>query len=145
MEKKFQRERLNVGIWFHQSHWQGNNTGFLDDLIKEVERQGANALPVFFSGAKDESLGVKGLEWVIDNYFVKDGKPTVDVVVSVMSFSLTTALTTPDAVGPLKRLNVPVIKAITTCNTFQEWRDTKQGLSVMDVPANIAMPSSTAH
>lgn len=140
VEKKFQRERLNVGIWFHQSHWQGNNTGFLDDLIKEVERQGANALPVFFSGAKDESLGVKGLEWVIDNYFVKDGKPTVDVVVSVMSFSLTTALTTPDAVGPLKRLNVPVIKAITTCNTFQEWRDTKQGLSVMDVPANIAMP-----
>jgi cobaltochelatase CobN len=139
-EKKLQLDRLTVGVWFHQSHWQGGNTSFIDSLIKEIERQGANVLPVFFSGAKDATLGMNGLEWVIEHYFMKEGKPTVDVVVSVLSFSLTTSLSGADSAAALNKLGVPIIKAITTCNTFEEWRDTLQGLSSLDVPANIAMP-----
>ena len=90
--KRFQPDKLTVGIWFHHSFWQGENLSFMDSLIEEVERQGANVLPVFFSGAKDEALGIRGLEWVIDNYFLKDEQPIVDVVVSAISFSLSTSL-----------------------------------------------------
>jgi cobaltochelatase CobN len=140
MKKKIQPRKLTVGIWFHQSHWQGGNTSFVDSLAREVESQGGNALPVFFSGSKDASLGINGLDWVIDNYFMKDGKPTVDVVVSALSFSFTSSLSGADASAALKRLNVPIIKAITSCSTFEEWRDTMQGLSILDIPANIAMP-----
>jgi cobaltochelatase CobN len=139
-QKKIKPEQLTVGVWFHQSHWQGANTSFIDSLIKEIERHGANVLPVFFSGSKNQALGINGLDWIIDNYFMSDGKPAVDVVISALSFSLTASLSGADASAALKKLGVPIIKAITTCNTFEEWRDTMQGLNVLDIPANIAMP-----
>jgi len=90
---------------------------------------------------KDATLGMRGLEWVIENYLMKDGEPLVDVVISALSFSLSTSLSgseTPDAF--LKKLKVPVIKAILTCNTFEEWRDTLQGLNIIELPSSIAMP-----
>jgi cobaltochelatase CobN len=139
-EKKIQPNQPTVGIWFHQGHWQGANTGFIDCIIRELELQGANVLPVFFSGSKNEALGINGLEWVIDHYFHSDGKPTVDVVISAMSFSFTSCLSGADPSEALKKLNVTIIKAITTCNTYQEWRNTMQGLNILDIPANIAMP-----
>jgi len=140
LDKKIVTNRVTVGLWFHQSQWQGGNTSFVDATIREIEAQGANVLPVFFGGSKNPKLGMNGLDWVIDNYFLKDGKPLVDVVFSLFSFSLSTCLSGVDATGTLKRLGVPIIKAITTSNTYEEWRDTLQGLSIMDIPANVAMP-----
>ncbi|MDR0318789.1 MAG: cobaltochelatase subunit CobN, partial [Nitrososphaerota archaeon] len=128
LEKRVDSNRLTVGLWFHQTHWQGGDTDFINDVINEIEAQGVNVLPVFFSGSKNPKLGMNGLDWVIDNYFLKDGKPIVDVIVSIFSFSFSTCLSGVDATNTLKRLGVPIIKAITTCNTFEEWRDTMQGL-----------------
>jgi cobaltochelatase CobN len=140
-EKKIDVNRLTVGLWFHQSQWQGGNTNFIDAIIHEVEAQGANVLPVFFGGSRNEKLGMNGLDWVIDNYFLKkDGSPLVDVVISLFSFSLSTCLSGADATAVLKKLGVPIIKAIATCNTFEEWRDSIQGLNIMDIPSSVAMP-----
>ncbi|MCW4046884.1 MAG: cobaltochelatase subunit CobN [Candidatus Bathyarchaeota archaeon] len=138
--KKIVLGRSTVGIWFHHTQWQGENTSFVDSLIEEIERQGANVIPVFVSGNKNEALGIKGLEWIIENYFMRDGKPIVDVVISALSFSLSTSVSDSNTTAVLKKLNVPVIKAILTCNTYEEWRDTMQGLSIIDIPSAIAMP-----
>jgi len=140
LAKKLVAGRPTVGIWFHHTQWQGENTSFVNSLIEETERQGANVIPVFFSGTKNDTLGIKGLEWVIDNYFMKDGKPLVDVVISALSFSLATSLSGFNPITVLKKLNVPIIKAILTCNTYEEWRDTMQGLSIIDLPSSVAMP-----
>jgi cobaltochelatase CobN len=140
MEKKMVASKVNVGIWFHHNFWQGENTSFVESLIREIESQGGNVLPVFFSGAKDANLGIRGLEWVIENYFMKDGKPLVDVVISALSFSISTSLSSSETSAVLKKLNVPVIKAILTCNTFEEWQGTLQGLSFVEIPSNVAMP-----
>jgi cobaltochelatase CobN len=137
MEKRVVPNKPTVGLWFHQSHWLGGNTSFVDSLIKEIEHQGANVIPVFFSGTKDANLGIKGLEWVVKNYYMKGDKPLVDVVISALSFSLSGS-SAPDVV--LKKLKVPIIKAILTCNSYEEWRDSAQGLSTMDLPSSIAMP-----
>lgn len=141
MKERVDPDRLTVGLWFHQNHWQGGTTNYVDSLIREIENQGANVLPVFFSGMRDPTLGMNGLEWVIDNYYMKDGEPIIDVVISALSFSLSTALSppeTPDTV--LKKLGVPVLKAILTCNTYAEWRDTLQGLHTIEIPSSIVMP-----
>ncbi len=140
MEKKVDAKQVTVGLWFHQSHLQGGNTSFVDSTIREIEAQGANVLPVFFSGSKNQKIGTNGLDWVIDNYFTKDGKPIADVIISLFSFSFATCLSGAEASGVLKKLDVPIIKAILTCNTAQEWRDSIQGLSIMDIPANVVMP-----
>ena len=138
--KKIVPGRPTVGVWFHQTHWQGENTAFVDSLIEKIEQQGANILPVFFSGNKNKALGINGLEWVIENYFMKDGKPTIDAVISALSFSLSTSLSGSTPIAALKKLGVPIIKAILTCNTYEEWRDTMQGLSIIELPSSIAMP-----
>ncbi len=138
---KMQPNRLTVGVWFHQSHWQGANTSFIDSIIQQVEEKGANVLPVFFSGTRDPNLGIHGLDWVVDNYFMEDGKPSVDVVVSVLSFTLSSSTSGSGASEVvLKKLGVPVLKAILTCNTAEEWAASMQGISPIDIPSNISMP-----
>jgi len=71
---------------------------------------------------------------------MEEGKPTVDAVISVLSFSLSTSLSGASPIAVLKKLNIPIIKAILTCNTYEEWRNTEQGLSIMDIPASVVMP-----
>jgi cobaltochelatase CobN len=149
LEKKYIAGRLTVGLWFYQSFWQARNTLFVDRLIQEIEKQGANVIPVFLYSVKDVELGTKGTEWVVDNYFMKDGKPVVDVLISSLMFSSSTKVfQSPEGSeaipqeneGFLKGLGVPVIKAILTYSTIEEWQDTLQGLNPMDVTMSIAMP-----
>jgi len=138
---KMKPDRLTVGVWFHQSHWQGANTSFIDSIIRQVEEKGANVLPVFFSGTRDPTLGIQGLEWVVDNFFMEAGKPSVDVVISVLSFTLSSSTSGSDASEVvLKKLGVPVLKAILTCHTAEEWAASMQGISTIDIPSNISMP-----
>ncbi len=149
LEKKHIAGRLTVGLWFYQSFWQARNTVFVDRLIEEIEKQGANVIPVFLYSVKDIDLGTKGAEWVVKNYFMKDGEPLIDVLISPLMFSLSMRVSqSPEGSevipqeneGFLNRLGVPVIKAILTYNTLEEWRDTLQGLNPMDVTMSIAMP-----
>lgn len=143
LSEKYKEGRPTVGIWFHQTHWQGGDTEFIDSLIREIEGRGANVIPVFFTsmiGSLPEK-GDGGFRQIIEDYFVRDGKPIVDVVISLMMFTLsmyTEQEMTADKL--LKALNVPVIKAITTWNTFEEWKSSMQGLSPIEIPSNVAMP-----
>jgi cobaltochelatase CobN len=73
---------------------------------------------------------------VLENYFIKDGKPLVDVVISTLSFSWSSS---DDSKG-LKNLGVPVVKALLTFNTFEEWRDSQMGLSIVDLSMHVALP-----
>jgi len=140
-QKMLPAGKVTVGLWFNQNHLQGGNIGFVDSLIREIERQGANVIPLFFRGLKDDALNTKGLEWLIENYYIKDGKSRVDVVINALSFSLPLTLTTSDASSILlKKLNVPVLKAILTCNTLHEWHSSLQGLNPVDICRCIALP-----
>jgi cobaltochelatase CobN len=140
-QKKLVVGKATVALWFNQNHLQGGNTCFVDCLIREIERQGANVLPLFFRGVKDDTLGTKGLEWLAENYCLKDGKPTVDVVINALSFSLPLNNTSAEAsCNFLKRLGVPVLKAVLTCNTLAEWQSSLQGLNPVDICRCIALP-----
>ncbi|HDQ06249.1 MAG TPA: cobalamin biosynthesis protein CobN, partial [Candidatus Bathyarchaeota archaeon] len=76
ISKKIVPDRPTVGIWFHQTQWQSQDIRYINSLIKEIEHQGANSLPVFFGGTMTESTEKKGLECIIENYFMEEGKPT---------------------------------------------------------------------
>ena len=84
---RYDKNKPTVGLWIYQSFWQSENLNFVDRLIEEIERQDANVLPVFLYSLKDAELGTKGMDWVIENYFMMDGKPLVDVVISPLMFS----------------------------------------------------------
>ncbi len=105
--------RPTVGILFYRAHYLAGNTAFVDALVREVEAQGANALPVFAYSLKDMDEEEKAESSVIESceccdggpsesprsassrlpvalrYFVDDsGQPAVDALLTTMSFAL---------------------------------------------------------
>ncbi len=151
LQSKCVAGRPTVGLWFYQSLWQAGNTVFIDRLIEEIEGQGANVIPVFLHAAKDVERGTNGAEWVVENLFMKDGRPIIDVLISTLMFSLSIKPWEGSDTGEgqevarseewfIKRLNVPVLKAIVTYNTLAEWNESLQGCSPMDISMGIAMP-----
>ena len=151
LQSKCVAGRPTVGLWFYQSLWQAGNTVFIDRLIEEIEGQGANVIPVFLHAAKDVERGTKGAEWVVENLFMKDGRPIIDVLISTLMFSLSIKPWEGSDIKEgqevarseewfIKRLNVPVLKAIVTYNTLAEWNESLQGCSPMDISMGIAMP-----
>lgn len=142
LEKKYKPEKLTVGLLFHQSHWQSGDTLFVDTLIREIEGQGANVIPIFLTGVKDPNFERGGLEWIIENYLKRNGEVIVDAVINLLMFSLSMYTWQNEGADVVfkEKLNVPVIKAILTWNTREEWRVSTQGLSPIDLPANVVMP-----
>src|SRR5262249_53511462 len=41
--------RPAVGLLFYRSHWMSGNLAFIDALVREIERRGGDALPIFTS------------------------------------------------------------------------------------------------
>ena len=151
LQKKYVPGKPTVGLWFYQSLWQAGNTVFVDRLIEQIEQKGANVIPVFLHSLKDVERGTKGAEWVVDNFFIRDGKSIIDVLISTLMFSLSIrpwegegAAASEDIARSeewfLKKLNVPVLKAVVTYNTPGEWKESMQGLSPLDISMGIAMP-----
>ncbi len=130
IEKKYQPGKPTIGIWFSSTQLRGEDAVFVDSLIEAIESLGGNAIAVSFG---------RNVDSVIADYFMKDGKPIVDAVVSTLYFSLS-ASSSANAPDALKKLGVPVIKALLTTNSYEEWRDTMQGLSIIDIPAGVVMP-----
>ena len=137
--------RLTVGLWFYHSMWTNKNLLHIDALIREIEHQGANALTVFLRTSKDTDLGSRGAEWVVENYFMRDGQPIIDVLISPLMSSISTAIQASEAVAvenikALEKLGVPVIQGIVSTSTLENWQNSLQGLNSMDVSISVAMP-----
>lgn len=135
--------RPTLGICFYHSFWQSDNTGFVDALVREIEAQGAKVIPVFLNTYTDTDLGARGVGWAIENFFMKDGEPIIDALISLLAFSLTLRPGSPDETltgAALRKLNVPLLKAFTTYRTREEWQESDQGLSSMEITSSVAMP-----
>ncbi|MFZ2472896.1 MAG: cobaltochelatase subunit CobN, partial [Methanothrix sp.] len=168
LDQRFLPGKLTVGLWFNISMWQAEDLETIDSIISEIEANGANAIPVFLHTRKDEQLGSGGWEKAAKDYFMKDGRPIIDVLISTLMFSLTVgsaAATSPqerdgnaitkDGAAEdranksrsekegsiLHELGVPVLKAMLNYyGTKEEWAASFQGLKPMDVTINVAQP-----
>jgi len=145
LTKKYVSQRPTVGLWFYRSWWVNGNTRTIDVLIREIEKQGANVIPVFLQTLKDVSLENKGAIEVAESYFIRNGKPIIDVLVNLIMFSL--SMFVPPSKEKmeknksiLEKLGVPGLQGIMTTNTLEKWQNTIQGLNPVDVSISIAMP-----
>ncbi|MGQ9744777.1 MAG: cobaltochelatase subunit CobN [Dissulfurimicrobium sp.] len=138
LRQKIDSKKLTVGLWFYQSHWLNDNLAYIDAIIREIERQGANVISVFHLRYKDAERGNKGADYIVERFFMDNGKPRIDCLISPMMFSLT--LAAPEYKNLLARLNVPFIQAIATLNSYVEWKEGIQGISTMDVTFSAAQP-----
>ncbi len=141
--EKYLKERVDpgkvtVGLWFYQTYWVNNNLAAIDAIIREIERQGANVIPVFHFRYKDALRGNRGADYIVEHFFMENGRPRINVLINPLMFSLT--LVAPECKELLSRLDVPFIQAVCTMNPHAVWKESPQGLTAMDVTYCAAQP-----
>ena len=141
-------DRPTVGVLFYRAHWMSGNLAFIDSLIGQIERRGANALPVFTSSLKATTKpSVAGLDrWPAAFELLHDqGRRVVDALIMTMSFNM--GEINPDGptragwgVETLAILDLPVVQAITCSTTRWQWEASSRGLNPLDTAMQVALP-----
>ena len=125
-----------VGILFYRTAWTDRDLGVVDAIISSLERHGITPIPVFVQGFGSKDRGIEGNDEAIQRYFMIDGKPIVDAVISLLSFSL---IKNWDSTI-LQRLNVPVFQGVIDYyKTENEWLSSK-GLDPIGTMMSVMMP-----
>lgn len=138
-EKAFmQAERPTVGLLFYRDEWIWDDLHYQKAFIEEAERQGLNVIAVFTNGLPDPKLGMPTIREVFEKYFMKDGKPVVDVIVNVMKFSFTTSGSI--SIEALEEMGVPVLEAYSLIAPETEWRASPEGMNAMEISISVTMP-----
>ena len=138
LAQKVDPSKPTVGLWFNQTYWINNNLSAFDAVIREIERQGANVIPVFHLRFKDQLRGNQGADYIVEKFFKKDGRTRIDVLINMMMFSLNLAAPeyeTP-AAGPGRSLH----PGHTGHDAPQGVAGKLQGLSSMEVSISAAQP-----
>ncbi len=120
-----------VAVMFHQAQWLRGTTAHIDVLVREIERRGAQTIPVFFTSGENSKLGSTGLRGVVRKYLMKGGRPRIQAVVMCMGFSQAAMAGGPGSVFGM--LGVPVLQAPAVYRSPRDWEDDAAGLSPQEV------------
>lgn len=139
LETKYCPEKPTIGLLFSRHEWVQNNLKKVDFLIREIEEQGANVIPVFSYSSRDLDLGSWGICRTVREYFFQGEKRLIDVLLTSTAFPLTASQGLEDKEF-LSKLGVPVLQGITSFSSREEWQENIAGLSATDVAVSIALP-----
>jgi magnesium chelatase subunit H len=125
-----------VGVLLMRSYVLAGNAAHYDGVITELEAQGLAVVPAFAAGLDARPA--------IARYFTKDGRATVDAVVSLTGFSLVGGPAYNDARAAesvLADLDVPYIAAHPVeFQSLAQWRDDARGLTPVEATMMVAIP-----
>src|SRR5690606_40198857 len=116
-----------VGVGFYKANYYSGDTEALDAVIAEIERQGAEAVPVFgYPGS------VTFEELLIDDA----GDARVDVALAFLF-----RFADFESALALEKLDVPVMNLVTLYGRNErEWRESETGLSMFEGTFQVAVP-----
>ena len=125
-----------VGVLLMRAYVLSSNSGHYDGAIAALEAQGLRVIPAFASGLDQRPA--------IEQFFLRDGVPTVDAVVSLTGFSLVGGPAYNDAraaEATLARLDVPYISAHPLeFQTLAQWGADARGLLPVEATMMVAIP-----
>jgi magnesium chelatase subunit H len=129
-------KRGTVGLLVMRSYLLAGNTAHYDGVITALEARGLRVLPAFASGLDNRPA--------IEAYFMKDGRPTIDAMVSLTGFSLVGGPAYNDARAAedlLARLDVPYLAANPVeFQTLDQWGGSARGLLPVEATMMVALP-----
>ncbi|MBQ7516482.1 MAG: cobaltochelatase subunit CobN [Schwartzia sp.] len=133
-----QPDRPTVGLLFYRDEWIWDDLAGPAAFIRELDRQGCNAVAVFTNQLPDEKLGMPSFRKVFADFFTRDGQTVIDVLVSTMKFSQVGngSLT----VDELRTLGVPILTAYTLLTTAEDWQKNPEGLNAIETSIAAALP-----
>jgi len=128
--------RPRVGVLIMRSYVMSEDTAHYDGAIAALEARGLDVIPAFASGLDArEATG---------RYFMEDGRPTIDALVSLTGFSLVGGPAFNDcdaAVETLKALDVPYICGQgLEFQTLSDWGRGPNGLTPVETTMMVALP-----
>ncbi len=136
LPKAKSRRQGTVGLLIMRSYVLAGNTSHYDAMIGALEARGLRVITAFASGL-DARPAVRG-------FFMKDGKPLVDAVLSLTGFSLVGGPAYNDAQAAeqiLSELDVPYLAAQPVeFQSLKQWEDSEQGLMPLEATMMVAIP-----
>ncbi|RFB73288.1 MULTISPECIES: cobaltochelatase subunit CobN [unclassified Herbaspirillum] len=137
------RRKPAVGIIFYRAHWMSGNTRFVDALVTSLEQRGMDVLPIFTASLRT-SAADSDLPAAL-SYFAGEKGAHVDVLINTTSFAMgeiTPGGPTPAgwSVSVLEKLNVPVLQAMTSGMTQDQWEISTRGMNPLDAAMNVVLP-----
>jgi magnesium chelatase subunit H len=125
-----------VGVLVLRSYILAGDTGHYDGVIRALEAKGLKVIPAFASGLDARPA--------IDAFFMKDGRATIDAMISLTGFSLVGGPAYNDsnaAQDVLALLDRPYIAAHPLeFQTLQQWGQSSQGLLPVEATMMVAIP-----
>ncbi|PLS80198.1 MAG: cobaltochelatase subunit CobN [Chloroflexi bacterium] len=129
-----------VGVLFYRAHLLSGNTDFVDAICAELAAQGMRAHPVYTQSLKEGDDG--GLPIALQLLTQPD---PVDAIICTLSFAL--GGVNPEGptlsgweVAMLQRLDVPILQAIPSSSSRDQWQRAGRGLGPLDTAMNVAIP-----
>ncbi|MBC2668524.1 magnesium chelatase subunit H [Novosphingobium piscinae] len=125
-----------VGLLLLRSYLISKDAGHYDGVIAAFEAAGLRVIPAFANGLDSRPA--------IEAFFLRDGKPTVDLVVSLTGFSLVGGPAYNDARAAeaiLARLDVPYVSAhALEFQSIEQWGAERQGLLPIENTIMVSIP-----
>jgi magnesium chelatase subunit H len=129
-------KRGTVGVLGLRSYMLAGNAAHYDGVIAALEARGLAVVPAFSSGLDSRPA--------IETFFMKDGRPAIDALVSLTGFSLVGGPAYNDAGAAeavLARLDVPYIAAHPAeLQTLEAWGSSDRGLLPVESTIMVAIP-----
>ncbi len=128
--------RGRVGVLVLRAYLLAGNSAHYDGVISALEAQGLDVVPAFASGLDARAA--------CEAYFLRNGRPIVDAVVSLTGFSLVGGPAYNDARAAeemLAKLDVPYIAALPVeFQSLEEWGGSARGLLPVESTIMVAIP-----
>jgi magnesium chelatase subunit H len=125
-----------VGLLIMRSYVLAGNAAHYDGVIAAMEARGLRVIPAFASGLDNRPA--------VEGYFIKNGVPVVDAVVSLTGFSLVGGPAYNDSHAAeelLARLDVPYVAAHPLeFQTMRQWQADPRGLLPVEATMMVAIP-----
>ncbi len=125
-----------VGLLILRSYVLANNARHYDGVIEALEARGLTVIPAFASGLDARPA--------IEQFFMRNGVPAVDAVVSLTGFSLVGGPAYNDSRAAeelLARLDVPYVTAHPLeFQTMRQWSADQRGLLPVEATMMVAIP-----
>ena len=129
-------KRGTVGLLLMRSYVLANNADHYDGVITALEARGLRVVPAFATGLDQRPA--------IDAFFYREGRPSIDALVSLTGFSLVGGPAYNDARAAediLAKLDVPYL-AVTPVEfqTLDQWGGSTRGLLPVESTMMVAIP-----
>ncbi len=145
--RRFVAGRPAVGLLFYRAHWMSGNLQFVDELIRRLEAQQVNVLPVYSYSLKHDPEEDGQRSRALSGFMVsQEGQPRVHCIINTMGLAMSDlsqegpTIATGWSVDLLETLDLPIIQGIVSTGSRQEWEGNALGLGPIDTAMNIALP-----